>query len=424
MAKRPGITDRAYSQDEFGRESRHLELLVWDNLCIEEDTSVLFCGFGSDGALVERAVQAKAKVTVIETRDEIMRRFVNLGARILRGSTAVIPARNDAFDVAVSHHYLHEIDPFFHSQVMTELARVGKRVVIVEPAPPTDPLGRRIAMLYSRAKRDLGSFEYYQTLEYWKKLLSMVKGEVSTTVLAFTKHPPREYLRDSVELMLDAMKIEAAPQYYLDQLRELADKADSSLLPQARYILVGAAAGQIPQPKPRRREAPPPEPAEEAPVVRLGRPLDLPQGPREYVFPSAANAPVAPEMPPVDGPVPAPPPPDAPFGMPASAPFGMPASAPFGMPAAAPPQPDVHQPQAPSVPFGFPGAAPPFGAPAPAVPSPSQQSPFPTPFAPGPPPAQPPAFGLPQTSGFPGAGGAGMDQPPPGWRWEPPEEDE
>ena len=99
-----------------------------------------------------------------------------LGATAMRGSATMIPASTNAYDVAVAMHYLHEIDPGFHAQVVGELARVAKRVAIVEPSPPADPLGKRIAALYARAKRENGQFEGYQPIEYWRKLLAIVEG--------------------------------------------------------------------------------------------------------------------------------------------------------------------------------------------------------------------------------------------------------
>ena len=89
-------------------------------------------------------MDAGANVTVIEHREEPIRQFAHLGATLLRGSTSVIPAKTDEFDLAISFHYLHETDPFFHAQIVSELARVARRIALVEPAPPADPLGKRI----------------------------------------------------------------------------------------------------------------------------------------------------------------------------------------------------------------------------------------------------------------------------------------
>jgi ubiquinone/menaquinone biosynthesis C-methylase UbiE len=237
-----------YTADEFDRESRYLERLVWEAIAVDPGCRVLICGYGTDGVPVRRAMEAGADVTVIEHRNDAIARFSKLGAKLVRGSTSVIPAKDGTFDLAISFHYLHEIDPFFHAQVVAELARVARRVAIVEPAPPADPLGKRIALLYSQAKRELGQFEYYQPLEYWKKLLQAVKADVSQRVFAFAKVPPREYLQDTVKLLLDTIEIEDAPRAYMDELRQIASRSDAQLLPPPRFVLVGAAAGELPTP--------------------------------------------------------------------------------------------------------------------------------------------------------------------------------
>jgi hypothetical protein len=388
-----------YSIDEFERESRYIENLIWDALVIEENERVLFCGFGPDGSWVKRAIQKGADVTVIEHRDEVIREFEGLGAELLRGSTSVIPAKDGTYDLAISFHYLHEVDPFFHAQVVSELARVGKRVAIVEPAPPADPLGRRIALLYSQAKRELGQFEYYQPMDYWKKLLQAVKAEITQSVFAFGKVPPREYLHDTIELLLDTMEVEEAPRAYLEELRTIARRPGAQLLPPARFVLVGAAAGELPQPRFTPREAP--KRAEPAPAIAAA-----PAAPvqREYA------PPVQPEYPPV-----VPPPQQAPA---AAQPVPPSQPVPQAPPAAQPPQPTpgFGPPPAAEMPFGAP-PVPGWGAPPPPAPgNQNEPAPFGMPFA-IPPPQLPEQEGMP--FGLPPAA-----ERPTGWQWEPPEEEE
>ncbi|MGZ3563100.1 MAG: class I SAM-dependent methyltransferase [Vulcanimicrobiaceae bacterium] len=366
-----------YSADEFEREARYIENLVWDALVVTPGDRVLFCGYGPDGKWVKRAIDAGAAVSVIEHRDEVIRTFASLGATLVRGSTSVIPAKENAFELAVSFHYLHETDPFFHAQIVSELSRVAKRVAIVEPSPPADPLGKRISLLYSQAKRELGQFEYYQPLEYWKKLLQAVKADVSQHVFAFAKVPPREYLIDTIDLILRTMEVEDVPKDYLDELRQIAKRSDVQLLPPARYILVGAAVGNLIQPVFTPREEPSPTPR----IAQIAQRAQAQPAP-------AVTPPAAPvvseatgyEFPPVDPPVQAPQGPS--FWSPASTPAPPieppPAFAP-GLPFGAPPPPvpPPVSPQAPAVtPFGAPFAVPgvdpmPFGMPPPQMPGPS-----------------------------------------------------
>ncbi len=388
-----------YSADEFERESRYIENLIWDALVIEAGQRVLFCGYGEDARWIERAMEAGADVTVIEHRETIIRKFASVGARVLQGSTSLIPAQSDAFDVAVAFHYLHEADPFFHAQIVSELARVVKRVEIVEPGPPADALGKRIARLYSQAKRELGQFEYYQPLEYWRKLLQAVKADVSQHVFAFAKIPPREYLRDTIELLLDTMEVEDAPKEELEELRTIARRSDTLMLPPSRYVLSGAAAGDLPQPIFTPRQEPTPTPAlAKAAQSRVA----VPEPPRKisaqagYEFPPLTPAPqMTPHPAPQPGPAPGPPqPPPKP-----PAP-----SQPRGTPPGPAPQP----PPAPAMPFGAPFAVPPGDVT-------GQPPPFGVPPMPG--ASVPPMPGLPGAPGGPPTPGA-----PPGWQWEPPEE--
>lgn len=367
-----------YTADEFEAEARYLDTLIWEAMVVMPHTKVLVCGYGPDGSYVQHAIDAGANVTVIEHRADVINRFSKLDAKLLRGSTSVIPAKDNTFELAISYHYLHEIDPFFHAQVLSELARVARRVAVVEPAPPADPLGKRIALLYSQAKRELGQFEYYQPLEYWKKLLQAVKADVSQHVFAFAKVPPREYLIDTVKLLLDTIEIEDAPREYMDELRAIANRSDAQLLPPPRYVLVGAAVGDLLAPSftprlPTRKAVAvqPPPAAPEKPAVVAAAKMPTPEvspeagyemppvmTPPETIQPAAAAAPSPPPPPP---PVPKPKPAPAPAPPPAAPPgFGLPGSTPFGAPPAPPPGAPVPPGGSPfGVPFGQPQGAPP-----------------------------------------------------------------
>jgi ubiquinone/menaquinone biosynthesis C-methylase UbiE len=383
-----------YTADEFQRESQYLETVVWEAMGIEPGSKVLFCGYGDEGSEIRRAIDCGADVTVIEHRDAAILRLGKLGAKLMRGSTSVIPAKENTFDIAVAFHYLHEIDPFFHAQVMSELARVARRIAVVEPAPPGDALGKRIALLYSQAKRELGQFEYYQPLEYWKKLLQAVKADISQHVFAFAKVPPHEYLVDTIDLLLKTMEVEDAPKSYIDELRQIARRSDTQLLPPPRYVLVGAALGELPVPHFSLRPAPPVQkPVERAAAIATPATPAAPASPQERTVSAETGY----EFPPVD----------APAAPPQTAPAA-PAE-----PARPPQAPAPSAPAETQPPPGFiPGL--PFGAPLPPEPSPSEAperraapTPFGAPFAmPAPDPFGAPPQGIPPSSS---------------WEWEPPE---
>jgi hypothetical protein len=419
--------------NEFLRESRRIDQLIWDSMSLIEGERVLFCGSGNDGAWIRRAIEVGVQVSVIESNPARLEMLETLDCTVIRGSTTMIPARDSSYDAVVAFHYLHEIDPTFHALTIAELGRVGRRIVVVEPAPPSDLFGRRIAELYSRAKFEAGAFEEYQPAEYWRKLLAIVKGDVWVQQFTFTRAAPRFLISDTIDLLLDAMAISDMPEAYLAELRELAQNTQTQLSPLSRYVLVALAGGAQARTSAGTQFRPEPEPAE--PSVAAAASGAGAGGVPSLVAPAAVAAAAAAgaaaaypgslegaEFPPVIGPAgdaaPAaaspPPPPPAPAEPPPAPAPAAPAPVPFGLPAANAPAPSP--PAAPAVapaagtPFGFPTSDDeemPFGLPGTA----GRGSPLGTPFAL---PEDPDPFGLEADP---------ERRPGTGWSWEPPEDD-
>ncbi|MGC8484464.1 MAG: class I SAM-dependent methyltransferase [Candidatus Baltobacteraceae bacterium] len=379
------ISDYVYSVQEFEAEARYIEALIWDAIGLRAGERILICGYGDEARAVRAALERGATVTVIESRDLAIVEYADIGATLLRGSTSVIPARDASFDLGLAYHYLHEVDPLFHSQILGELARVAGRVAVVEPAPPSDPLGKRIAALYAQAKRTAGLFERYQNIDHWKRLMQGVKAELAQHTFAFAKVPPPQYLRDTVALLLDTMKAEAAPEEIIEELRAIARRSDAQILPPVRNVLVGAAVGDLPAPL---FTARPPVLEERLAATAAANAAAAKQ---KSVDVRVAQNDITPEngyeFPPL------PPPPNTAEAMPTRDP-GVPTPA-FVPPPSFVPTPAFVPPPSFVPPPNF---APPPGT---GFAPPPSGAPFPPPFA------VPPA---------PGAPGAGL-----GWQWEPPD---
>ncbi len=340
---------------DFQRESYRIDEQIWASLALRTGERALFLGVANEGAWIARAVEIGVDVTVVVTSDAAITLIEKLGATAMRGSATMIPSTANAYDVAIAMHFLHEIDPGFHAQVVGELARVAQRVAIVEPSPPADALGKRIAALYARAKRDSGQFEGYQPIEYWRKLLAVVKADVYQNLVTFTRVPPKEAVTETVSLILDAMAIEEMPKEYLDELRGLAAHRDAQLLPLSRIVLVGTSAG-VPLPqgsgaafRPNVTPAPPPQAAQPAPVAFAATPpLPALADPFTPTAPQPLGFGFAPDPPPLPSGLPTPPgprdtaPPPGFSAGPAPAPPA--AGAPFGAPFALPEDPDGEAP--------------------------------------------------------------------------------
>jgi SAM-dependent methyltransferase len=421
---------------EFLRESRRIDQLIWDAMSLVRGERVLFCGFANDGLWVKRAIEIGVDISVIESDTAKLAELEALGIPTLRGSTTLIPARDNSFDAIVAFHYLHEIDPTFHTQIVWELARVGRRIIIVEPAPPADPLGKRISELYSRAKYEAGAFEEYKPIDYWRKLLAMVKADVLMQQFTFTRLAPRFAVEETVGLILDAMEVEQMPQAYLDELRELAQSPEAQLSPLSRFVLVALGAGE-------------PVRASAGTLFREETAAEMAELEERRAAVAAAVAPkppAAPAAPPVPGPAPVTPPPAyaasmpgaefppvlPPPGAPPLAPPAAP-SAPAFAPAAAAPQQTAAaapQPAAPPQPFAPPQPAPaapaPFGMPSGPAQTPAFGMPDPAPFGAPTPPGGRPAplgtpFALPEDPDPFGLSPDPEERAGFGWNWEPPE---
>ncbi len=419
---------------DFQRESHRIDQLIWDGMALMRGERVLFCGYQNDGAWVRRAHEIGVDVTVIESDELKLAELSDLGISTLRGSTTMIAARPESYDAVVAFHYLHEIDPTFHAQIVSELARVGKRVIVVEPAPPADPLGRRIAELYSRAKYEAGAFEEYQPIDYWRKLLAMVKADVIMQQFTFTRLAPRFAIEETISLLLEAMEIAELPDGYLEELRELARSPDAALSPLSRLVLVGAPAGRpIAASAGTLFREPSADEVARTVAAAAAAAAAASAAPPKAVPPASAPAGTEKfadymrdaEFPPVL------PPPGTP-----SLPVAPAAAAPPPVPAAPAPPPAAARPFAPSVsgdvPFGSPpvpepdpfGAPPPGVAPAPGA-MPAFGMPDASPFGPPPPPGKSAPFGtpfaLPEDPDPFGLSADPQERAGYGWTWEPPD---
>ena len=234
----PPSPSRSYN--EFERESHRIDELVWAAMAIAPKSRVLFLGFENSRDVISRALRDNVSVTVIESNPNAIRDAEELGIEVIRASSSSLPFKNESFDVALAHYYLHEVDPSFHPQVSFEMSRVARRIAVIEPGPPADLLGSRIAGLYARAKRDQGQFEQYQSVEYWRKLLGGVRPVVVPLTIAYGTLPPRAFLRDTMRMMLDLMRIGGVSNSDLIEMRALANASDAQMLPQPRYVLLAA----------------------------------------------------------------------------------------------------------------------------------------------------------------------------------------
>src|SRR5579875_720210 len=91
---------------DFQRESFRIDEQIWDALALRPGERVLFLGVANDGAWIARSVEIGLEVHALAPRDEQLALIERAGATPIRGSATMIPATENAYDVAVAMHYL------------------------------------------------------------------------------------------------------------------------------------------------------------------------------------------------------------------------------------------------------------------------------------------------------------------------------
>src|SRR3981081_48847 len=85
---------------DFARESYRIDQQIWDALALRSGERALFLGVANEGAWIARAIELGIDVTVLATSDGTITLIEKLGATAMRGSATMIPATEDAHDVA------------------------------------------------------------------------------------------------------------------------------------------------------------------------------------------------------------------------------------------------------------------------------------------------------------------------------------
>jgi len=164
---------------EFQRESRRIDQLIWDTMSLVDGERILFCGSGNDAAWVRRAIEIGVSVTVIRVQRGATRTARGVDVKVLRGSTTMIPARKRQLRCGGGLS-LPPRDSIrtFHALTVSELARVGRRNRSWSAGTALGSLREADRGASTRrAKYEAGAFEEYQPMEYWRKLLGIVKGD-------------------------------------------------------------------------------------------------------------------------------------------------------------------------------------------------------------------------------------------------------
>jgi ubiquinone/menaquinone biosynthesis C-methylase UbiE len=134
-----------------------------------------------------------------------------------------LPFKDSVFDLAMTYFTMHEINPDLHLNVVSELARVSKKITLVEPNQGQDSIYRRYNDLWTRAMHELSKFEDLKELTYWKTLLEKCNFKLLTQEkITYQNQIPASEVDDFINNSTTAMKEYGVSRKYINEMKALA----------------------------------------------------------------------------------------------------------------------------------------------------------------------------------------------------------
>lgn len=157
---------RMMKLSEYEKEQKIMEQKIWALPKIEKGLA-LDIGVGDS---TRKLIGLGAKVVAVDSDlNNLIKQ--NFDGMIVQCNASYLPFKNSVFELSVASFTLHEINPLLHLNVVSEMTRVSRRVMIVEPMPAQEPVNKRYDDLWSKTMHSIGRFEDYQEIMYWKKLM-------------------------------------------------------------------------------------------------------------------------------------------------------------------------------------------------------------------------------------------------------------
>ena len=201
----------------FEDERRSLREKVWSFIDVDKGSRVLDVGVGREAHSLKKLIELGFAVTSIDVDLTALRKHDTPGASLVQCNATHLPLRTQAFGLSLVNFTFHEIDPLLHQKVIAELCRVSERIMIIEPAPGTDPIYQRYQQIWTESMHSIDQFEDYQTIEYWLRLLKKCGAKIvvseqlkSTTRLIGVE--AKKYLA----MVLEEMREEGVSEKYIN----------------------------------------------------------------------------------------------------------------------------------------------------------------------------------------------------------------
>lgn len=209
---------------DFLEEQKRIEEKIWSFAQIKCGVKVLDVGIGENAHSTKKLIGLGALVTAIDTDSKTLNKHRNLKIDLVQGGASQLPFISSEFDLSVAYFTLHEIDPNLHRRVVSELIRVSRSVMIVEPELGEDRLYGVYHDIWSRAMHSIGRFEDYRPITFWKMLLEECGADVA--VCQKIAHEEKLMGIEADKFMkgvIGMVRNYGVPEGYVSEFRDLAE---------------------------------------------------------------------------------------------------------------------------------------------------------------------------------------------------------
>lgn len=152
---------------EYEKEQRMIDQKIWFFPKIEKGLT-LDIGVGDS---TRKLIGLGTEVVAVDPDLNNLVEQKNFDGMLVQCNVSYLPFKNSVFELSVASFTLHEINPLLHLNVVSEMARVSRKIMIIEPMPAQEHVNKRYDDLWSKTMHSIGRFEDYQEIMYWKKLM-------------------------------------------------------------------------------------------------------------------------------------------------------------------------------------------------------------------------------------------------------------
>jgi ubiquinone/menaquinone biosynthesis C-methylase UbiE len=232
------MTITAFEQERTGIREK-----IWSLLDLNPGDRVLDVGVGHTAYSRTKLIELGAKATSIDLDWLMLHKQKTTTADSVQCNAAEIPFRTKAFELSLAYFTFHEIDPALHQQTVSELCRVAKRIMVVEPNLGEDPLCRSFQNIWTESMHSINKFEDNKTMDYWTGLLKSCSVQL-TIVRNFSSsvrlHGPEA--RDYMKTVGDNLREDGVSEQYIKKMYTLSgDIATKGMVFSDINVIIGNA---------------------------------------------------------------------------------------------------------------------------------------------------------------------------------------